>query len=110
VVVNDVTEKKLLERERFLRERLAGVIEMASSAAHELNQPLTVISGHAQLLLKQCADNEKLERRAQIIYDQVERLARLTKQFGGIASYKTRDYGDNLKIIDLEQSSKTENE
>jgi PAS domain S-box-containing protein len=110
VVVNDVTEKKLLEQERFLRERLAGVIEMASSAAHELNQPLTVISGHAQLLLKQCADNEKLERRARIIYDQVERLARLTKQFSGIASYKTRDYGDNLKIIDLEQSSKTENE
>jgi len=110
VVVNDVTEKKLLEQERCLRERLAGVIEMASSAAHELNQPLTVISGHAQLLLQQCADDEALERRARIIYEQVERLARLTKQFSGIASYKTKDFGDNLKIIDLERSSKTKNE
>ena len=105
VVVNDVTEKKLLEQERCLRERLTGVIEMASAAAHELNQPLTVISGHAQLLLQQCAGEEALERRARIIYEQVERLGRLTKQFSGIATYKTKEYGDNLKIIDIEQSS-----
>ena len=105
VVVNDVTEKKLLEQERCLRERLTGVIEMASAAAHELNQPLTVISGHAQLLLQQCAGEEALERRARIIYEQVERLGRLTKQFSGIATYKTKEYGDNLKIIDVEQSS-----
>ena len=105
VVVNDLTEKKLLDQERCLRERLTGVIEMASAAAHELNQPLTVISGHAQLLIQQCTSNKTLERRARIIYDQVERLGRLTKQFSGIATYKTKEYGDNLKIIDVELSS-----
>jgi PAS domain S-box-containing protein len=106
VVVNDLTEKKLLDQERCLRERLIGVIEMASAAAHEINQPLTVISGHAQLLLQQCAGDEALERRARIIYNQVERLGRLTEQFSGIATYKTKEYGDNLKIIDVEQSSR----
>lgn len=105
VVVNDVTEKKLLDQARCLSERLTGVIEMASAAAHELSQPLTVISGHAQLLLQQCAGEEALERRARIIYEQVERLGRLTKQFSGISAYKTKEYGDNLKIIDIEQSS-----
>jgi len=105
VVVNDITEKKLLDRERCLRERLTGVVEMASAAAHELNQPLTVISGHAQLLLRHCAGNETLERRARIIYDQIERLGKLTRQFSGIATYKTKDFGDNLKIIDIELSS-----
>ncbi len=106
VVVNDITEKKLLDQERCLRERLTGVIEMASAAAHELNQPLTVISGHAQLLLRQCAGNETLERRARIIYDQIDRLGRLTRQFSGIATYKTKDFGDNMKIIDIERSSR----
>jgi len=105
VVVNDITEKKLLDQERCLRERLTGVIEMASAAAHELNQPLTVVSGHAQLLLRECAGNEALERRVRIIYDQIERLGRLTRQFSGIATYKTKDFGDNLTIIDIEQSS-----
>lgn len=106
VVVNDVTEKKLLEQERCLRERLTGVIEMASAAAHEVNQPLTVISGHAQLLLRQCKGNTALERHAGMIYNQIERLGRLTGQFSGIASYKTKEYGDNLKIIDVERSSR----
>jgi len=105
VVVNDITEKRLLEKERGLRERLTGVIEMAGAAAHELNQPLTVISGHAQLLLQQCSNNESLERRARIIYDQVERLGRITRQFSGIATYKTKSYGEDLKIIDIERSS-----
>jgi signal transduction histidine kinase len=82
---------------------------MASAAAHELNQPLTVISGHAQLLLRHCTGNEALERRARIIYDQIERLGKLTRQFSGIATYKTKDFGDNLKIIDIEQSSTSGN-
>lgn len=106
VVVNDITEKKLLDQERCLRERLTGVIEMAGAAAHELNQPLTVIAGHAQLLLRHCAGNEDLERRARLIYDQIQRLGSLTKKFSGIAAYKTKDYGDNVTIIDIERSSR----
>jgi PAS domain S-box-containing protein len=106
VVVNDLTEKKLLDQERCLRERLTGVIEMASAAAHEVNQPLTVISGHAQLLLKKSTGNNELQRHARMIYDQIERLGRLTGQFSGIASYKTKQYGENLKIIDVERSSR----
>jgi len=110
VVVNDVTEKKLLDRERCLRERLTGVIEMAGAAAHELNQPLTVISGHAQLLLRHCSGNAALERRVRLIYDQVERLGRITRKFSGIAAYKTKDYGDNVTIIDIDRSSRPGND
>jgi len=106
VVVNDITEKKLLDQERCLRERLTGVIEMASAAAHELNQPLTVISGHAQLLLQHCKGDATVERRVRTIYEQVECLGRLTGQFSGIVEYKTKEYGDNLKIIDIEKSSR----
>ncbi len=105
VVINDVTEKKQLDQERCLRDRLTGVIEMAGAAAHELNQPLTVISGHAQLLLRHCAGNEALERHARLIYDQVARLGRLTRQFSGIATYKTKDYCDDVRIIDIERAT-----
>ena len=109
VVINDITEKKLLEKERYLRERLAGVMEMAGAAAHELNQPLAVISGHSQLMLRDAkAYDEKLARRIRIIFDQVERLGNLTKKFTNIVSYKTKDFGKNIKIVDIEKASQFE--
>jgi signal transduction histidine kinase len=109
VVINDITEKKLLEKERYLRERLAGVMEMAGAAAHELNQPLAVISGHSQLMLRDAkAYDEKLARRIRIIFDQVERLGNLTKKFTNIVSYKTKDFGKNIKIVDIEKASQSE--
>jgi PAS domain S-box-containing protein len=107
VVANDMTEKTLLEQERCMRERLTGVIEMAGAAAHELNQPLAVISGHAQLLLKNSAHcDEPLLRRIRIIYEQVERLGRLTERFTRIVSYQTKEFGKNIKIVDIEKSSR----
>jgi len=107
VVVTDITERKLLERERYLRERLTGVMEMAGAAAHELNQPLAVISGHCQLLLKDSAScDEKLSRRIKIILEQVDRLGELTKKFSSIVAYKTKDYGKHITIVDVEESSR----
>ena len=41
------------------QQSLAGLAEMASGAAHELNNPLAVISGRAQLLLEAEADENK---------------------------------------------------
>ncbi len=110
VVVNDLTEKIMLEEERIMRERLTGVVEMAGAAAHELNQPLAVISGHTQLLLKDSKKyDEKFNRRIRVIFDQVERLGRLTEQFTSIVSYKTKDFGKNIKIIDIDKSTRSGN-
>ncbi len=41
---------------------MARLGELASGAAHEMNNPLTVISGHAQLLATRLADHENVER------------------------------------------------
>lgn len=109
VVATDITEKAMLENERLLRERLVGVIEMAGAAAHELNQPLAVISGHAQLLLKNSPHMEEtVLRRIRTILEQVERLGRLTGKFTNIVTYKTKDFGRNIKIVDIEKSSRTQ--
>ena len=48
------------------RQSLAGVAEMAAGAAHELNNPLTVISGRAQLLIDSEKDPDKKQILAQI--------------------------------------------
>ncbi|MCX8044636.1 MAG: response regulator [Desulfobacterota bacterium] len=106
VVVNDLTEKRLLEQERALRERLIGVIEMAGAAAHELNQPLAVISGHAELLLREAERGEgDMVKRAAAILEQIERLGNLTRKFTSIVAYKTKAYGANIRIVDIDKAA-----
>ena len=108
VVINDITEQKLLEQARYTTERLAGVIEMAGTAAHELNQPLAVISGHTELLLKETEScGENVRKRLDVIFEQVQRLGTLTDKFSNIVSYETKEYGKNLKIVDIDRATRS---
>jgi len=43
------------------KDDFAGLVEMAAGAGHELNNPLSVISGRAQLLIEGESDAEKIE-------------------------------------------------
>jgi putative nucleotidyltransferase with HDIG domain len=59
----------------LLRARtLVGIAEMAAGAAHEMNNPLAVISGRSQLLASQISD-EKHRKSAQLIAEQAMRLS-----------------------------------
>ena len=54
------------------QEKLAAMAELAAGAGHEINNPLTVIGGRAQLLLKQETDPER-RRELALINVQVKR-------------------------------------
>ncbi len=51
VVVRDITERKKMEEQLIVTDRLASIGELASGVAHELNNPLTGIIGFSELLL-----------------------------------------------------------
>jgi len=51
VVVRDNTERKKMEEQLIVTDRLASIGELASGVAHELNNPLTGIIGFSELLL-----------------------------------------------------------
>ena len=60
-----------------------GLEELAAGAAHELNNPLSVISGRAQLLL----DSEKDEQKKQLLEKISDSSSQLSQIVAGLMSY-----------------------
>jgi len=50
-VARDITERKKMEEQLIVTDRLASIGELASGIAHELNNPLTSVIGFSDLLL-----------------------------------------------------------
>jgi signal transduction histidine kinase len=50
VVVRDVTDQRLLEASLVQSEKMAAIGTLAAGFAHEINNPMTVISANAQIL------------------------------------------------------------
>lgn len=101
----DLTEKNRAARERAQKEKFQGVLETAGAVCHELNQPLQVISGYAELMMVDLAEGDKHYGLAEQILEQVERIADITGKLQKITRYKTMDYGRHAKIFDIHQSS-----
>jgi len=56
---SDLTEVKRLQEQMELRERLTALGEMSTGIAHELRNPMAVISGYVKLLAKKTDDQSR---------------------------------------------------
>lgn len=77
-VVRDITQRKRMESQMVMTDRLASVGELASGIAHEVNNPLTGIIGFAQMLLEKDLPDEVHEE-IKIIHDEAERAANVLR-------------------------------
>jgi len=100
-------EQRLLDAQQKLQlsEKQALVAELAASAAHELNQPLTSIIGYVQLIQRQSSRDAQHLRAAGIILSEAERMAEIVKKIGHITKYETTDYVGTAKMIDLDRAT-----
>jgi PAS domain S-box-containing protein len=100
-------EERLIRAQRELRarEKESIVAELAGTAAHELNQPLTSVIGYAELLRRSLHEDENLCSAAGIIISEAERMAEIVRKIGKITRYETKDYVGEAKILDLEKAS-----
>ena len=105
----DITDRKRSEeqrqRELMQREKLQGVLEMAGATCHEFNQPMQVISGYAELLLRDRSESSPGYEELKRIRDASDRMIEITRKLQQIARYETREYVGGAIIIDIDKSS-----
>lgn len=101
-------ERRLKEAQSALiqTEKQAAVAELAGSAAHELNQPLTAVMGYAELLLKKLKEDDPNRRMLVTLYEEAERMAAVVKKIGRITRYESKSYVGGTRIVDLDKSSR----
>jgi PAS domain S-box-containing protein len=101
-------EQRLLRAQEKLQmtEKQALVAELAGTAAHELNQPLTSIMGYAQLIQRQSDADAGHNRAVDIILRESERMAEIVKKIGRITNYETKEYVGSTLILDLDRSAR----
>lgn len=73
-------------RELVLSERLASVGYLAAGVAHEINNPLAIIAGHAELLLRKAqALDPQVRQSLQVICDEAFRCKQITGRLLSLA-------------------------
>jgi DNA-binding response OmpR family regulator len=82
---------------------LAGIGETTIALQHEINNPLTALLGHAELLLMDYKDRNESNEQVEVIFDQARRIADVVKRLGKLKDPESVDYIAGAKMIDLSQ-------
>ncbi|MBI3804762.1 MAG: response regulator [Nitrospirae bacterium] len=87
-------------QEKVLLERLEAIGQISLTVRHEINNPLAVICGQAQLLLQRKDLTEELRSKLKIVYEMGLRISDIVKQLDQVQD-KTREYIRGEKMIDI---------
>lgn len=100
-------ERKLTDVEARLleSEKNAVIVALAGTTAHELNQPLTSVTGYAELLKRKLKTDEPTAKYVDIIYREAERMAEIVRKIGKITRFETTNYVGTSQIVDLDKAS-----
>jgi CheY-like chemotaxis protein len=94
--------EKLLETER-----LRVLVQTAGAAAHEINQPLSVILGLSQLLQRTPNLDENQQKKLKGIGDGVKKISGIVQRMSEVEQYSTRAYVENIDIVDFGADKET---
>jgi len=77
----DLTELRRLEKTADLNKQLAQIGELTAGVVHELRNPLSVIAGTAELLLRKSAEADPAHKKSDTILAEARQMEQLISQF-----------------------------
>jgi two-component system NtrC family sensor kinase len=104
-ISRDITERKKMEDEQMYNtEKLASIGKLATSVAHELNNPMAIILGFTDLLLEKTEHGSKNHEVLETIEKQALNGKRIIESLLGFARYREKteystDVNENLKKV-----------
>ncbi len=108
-IVNDITGEiamqDALDRERtksIQSAKMATLGEMSAGIAHEINNPLAILSGAVQTLARYLDDPEKIESRLFAMKTAIDRISRIVsglRKFSRSADHSRKEIHDLRKIL-----------
>jgi hypothetical protein len=88
-------------RKELESERLEAAIKISAAAAHELRQPMTIISGFSELMKEKATKGEDIREETEIIIGQCDRMNAIITKMLNVTTYKTKAYDESSEIFDL---------
>jgi PAS domain S-box-containing protein len=86
----DITDQRRTEGQLQQAEKLAAMGRLVSGVAHEINNPAAIISGFAQILLRDPLGEDHREM-VQMVFDEATRIGRITQNLLAFARGGGRD-------------------
>lgn len=101
LVIEDITEKVILEKYVILSEKLVAKGEMAASIGHELNNYLTIISNNAELMDINLSRNqvEKARENSRQVVDNISKMKRFTDGLMDFSKLETEMVSYDIKHL-----------
>jgi PAS domain S-box-containing protein len=90
LAIEDITDRKSLEKQLMQNERLAATGRLAASIAHEINNPLQGISTHLDLLRSGLPKDSKRLKNYEHVRDNVKNISRIVSQLLNIYRSDTK--------------------
>lgn len=107
-VTDIVEQREKLKESQILAEKMDTLLHLASGAAHELNQPLTLLTGYLDLILKHPPRHAAVpvsQEELQTLKEATGSIAGIVAKMGSLHRYKTRPYIDDRHILDIDGSA-----
>ncbi len=101
-------ERRQAEQALLETERVRVLNQVGVAAAHNINQPLTVVMGHTDLLLTDMGPDDPQRHSLEAIFKAGQEINEIVSKMNTARQYVTTPYVDGVDMVDFDSAGQEE--